>query len=132
MSRIFSCQIEIRFADLDAYGHVNNAIYFTYLESARTKAFASSFVDFLNAGLYFVVVQAECEYKKPIKLDDQFVHIEFTIEGLGRSSFTVNYRLLGKTGQHFANAKTVMVAIDAKSGTPTGIPEDVRQRLLGT
>ena len=130
MSKTYTCNIEIRFSDIDAYGHVNNAVYFTYLETARTKAFSSNFIDFMNKGLFFVVAQAECEFKKPIKLEDDQVTVEFTIEGLGRSSFAVIYRLLGNQGQHFANAKTVMVALDAKRGTPTGIPDDIRARLM--
>ncbi|OGH02737.1 MAG: hypothetical protein A2600_14165 [Candidatus Lambdaproteobacteria bacterium RIFOXYD1_FULL_56_27] len=131
MKQVFHSSIEIRFADLDAYGHVNNAVYFTYLESARTKAFSAKFIDFMNAGLFFVVARAECDYKKPILLEDETVEIDFTIQSLGRTSFEVVYDLKGKQGQLFAKAKTVMVALDAKKGGPVAIPESIRVGLLG-
>ncbi|OGG94483.1 MAG: hypothetical protein A2527_01355 [Candidatus Lambdaproteobacteria bacterium RIFOXYD2_FULL_50_16] len=130
MSHQFSCQIEIRFADLDAYGHVNNAVYFTYLETARVKVFTQNFVDFMNEGMFFVVAHAACDYKKPIRLEDGLVTIKFDIKTKGRTSFEVDYELLGPAGQLFATAKTVMVALDAKKGTPMAIPEGMMNRLL--
>lgn len=131
MKQVFHSSIEIRFADLDAYGHVNNAIYFTYLETARTKAFAANFVDFMNSGLFFVVARAECDFKKPIRLEDGSVEIDFTIESLGRTSFEVVYELKGREGQLFAKAKTVMVALDAQKGGPVAIPQSIWASLLG-
>jgi len=131
MNPSFSCEIEVRFADIDAYGHVNNAVYFTYLETARTKVFAQHFIDFMDSGLFFVVAQAECNFKKAIKLADSPVTVEFHIEGMGRSSFTVVYQLFGPKKQLFATAKTVMVALDAKRGTPTAMPTDIMEKLAG-
>ncbi|MFO7812351.1 MAG: thioesterase family protein, partial [Pelovirga sp.] len=56
----YTTSIDIRFADLDAYGHVNNAIFFTYLEHARVKMFQEYFGAFLDSSLLFLVVRAEC------------------------------------------------------------------------
>jgi len=131
MKPSFSCEIEIRFADLDAYGHVNNAVFFTYLETARTKVFSKNFIDFMSSGLFFVVAKAECEFKKPIVLEDGAVTVDFTIEAMGRSSFNVVYRLSGPKGQLFALAQTVMVALDAKRGTPTAMPQEIIDKLSG-
>ncbi|MDT8447987.1 MAG: thioesterase family protein [bacterium] len=130
MSQVFTATLEIRFSDLDAYGHVNNATYFTYLESARVKVFSERFIDFMNEGLFFVVARAECDYKKPIKLEDREVTINFHLSGQGRTSFEVDYEIFGPKGQLFAKAKTVMVALDAKTGSPMAIPQSIGQKLF--
>jgi acyl-CoA thioester hydrolase len=121
----FSTDIELRFSDLDAYGHVNNAVFFTYLETARTKLFLDKFIDFMNGGLLFLVVRAECEYRKPIRLSDHVV-VSMTVSRIGRSSFDIDYAVHNGSGVTFAAAKTAMVCYDDKSGKAVAIPEDFK------
>jgi len=118
----FSTDIELRFSDLDAYGHVNNAVFFTYLETARTKLFLDRFIDFMDGGLLFLVVRAECEYRKPIRLSDRVV-VSMNISRFGRSSFDIDYTLHDGSGSTFATAKTVMVCFDNKLARTVPIPE---------
>lgn len=122
-------EIEVRFADLDAYGHVNNAIYFTYLETARIKLFRERFASMLESGLLFLVVEANCRYLKPIELKDR-VFIDLSTEELGRSSFTLDYLLHDGQGKEFAKARTVMVCYDAQAGRTVRVPEDMRQAMI--
>lgn len=124
----FSTDIEVRFADLDAYGHVNNATYFTYLETARTKLFFENFIEFMNGGMLFLVVRAECEYHKPIQLTDR-VTVSMTVARLGNASFDIDYAVHNGNNISFATAKTVMVCFDQKLGRPTRLPESFRQVL---
>lgn len=124
----FSTEIELRFSDLDAYGHVNNAVFFTYLETARTKLFLDKFIDFLNGGLLFLVVKAECEYRKPIQLSDRVV-VSMNVSRLGSSSFDLEYSVHNGNGSTFATAKTVMVCYDGKIGKTVAIPEDIKNQL---
>ena len=124
----FSTDIEVRFADLDAYGHVNNAVFFTYLETARTKLFLHNFLDFLDGGLFFLVVRAECDYRQPIRLADRVV-VSMTVSRLGRSSFDLDYTIHDGKGVTFAGAKTVMVCFDRHRGRPVSLPETFRQAL---
>jgi len=125
---VFSTRIEVRFADLDAYGHVNNAVFFTYLETARTKLFLEKFIDFLDRGLFFLVVKAECEYLKPIGLSDRVV-VSMKVVRIGRSSFDIDYTVHDEGGTTFAAAKTVMVCYDGKSAKTVAMPEDFRVHL---
>ncbi len=125
----FQCSIEVRFADLDAYGHVNNAKYFTYLETARTKLFLENFVDFMNEGVLFIVVRAECDFKKPIRLQDA-VQIGLWVSTVGKTSFEVDYLIEDPQGRLYATAKTVMVAFDQKKNQPTALPEKFTQMFL--
>lgn len=126
--RDFSTTIEIRFADLDAYGHVNNAVVFSYLETARVKLFQEHFSDFMRSGLFFLVARAECDYRKPIDLNDQLA-ICIRVEKIGRSSFVLVYRLQDQQGNRFADARTVMVCFDQQQGRPVSLPEDLRRAL---
>jgi len=123
-----STEIEVRFADLDAYGHVNNAVYFTYLETARVKLFQELFAALPAAGILFLVVEASCRYRKPIELNDP-VFIDIETEELGRSSFTLAYRLHDGQGKEFATARTVMVCYNARAAKTIGLPEDIRAVL---
>lgn len=127
-SRRLSTDIEVRFADLDAYGHVNNATYFTYLETARTKLFMEKFVKFMDEGLLFLMAKAECEYRKPIGLADRVV-VSMAVARVGNSSFDIDYAVHNGSGVTFAAAKTVMVCFDRNLGRSVSIPESFRQAL---
>ncbi len=120
-----STEIEIRFSDLDAYGHVNNAIFFTYLETARVKLFRERFSALMQEGLLFLVVEASCRYRKPIELDDR-VLIDISTEEIGRSSFTFTYLVHDGRGKEFADARTVMVCFDQGRSKAVAIPDDFR------
>ncbi len=125
-----STEIEVRFADLDAYGHVNNAVFFTYLETARVKLFREQFTEMMQRGLLFLVVEASCRYRKSIALTDR-VHIDISTEDLGRSSFTLGYLIHDGCGKEFAEARTVMVCFDQGRGKTISLPDDFREALGG-
>jgi acyl-CoA thioester hydrolase len=125
----YSVPVELRFADLDAYGHVNNAVYFTLLETARTKLFYDKFIEFMEQSLLFLVVKAECEYKLPIELKDTVI-ITLDMARVGNASFDIDYVLHDGDGKVFGLAKTVMVCYDGKAKKTTRIPESFKQLLL--
>ena len=121
----FNTPIEIRFADLDAYGHVNNALFFTYLETARVKLFQQHFGAFLGSELMFLVVRAECDYRLPIELTDN-LQISISIDQVRHTSFNFSYQMHDAAGKVFAEAKTVMVCYDAKIKKPVAIPPEIK------
>ena len=123
-----SVPIELRFADLDAYGHVNNATYFTLLETARTKLLQDQFIEFMDQGLLFLVVKAECEYKKPMALKDSLI-VSLEMVRVGNSSFDIEYELHNDKGTTFARAKTVMVCYDGRAQKPVRMPESFKQQI---
>lgn len=118
-----STSVEIRFADLDAYGHVNNAVYFTYLETARTKLFHDKFMELMSQSMLFLVVKAECEYKFPITLTDNLI-VTLTVSRVGNSSFDIDYEMHNGNGKMFARAKTVMVCFDNNLQKPVRVPDN--------
>lgn len=126
----FTTPMDIRFADLDAYGHVNNALFFTYLETARVKLFQKYFGAFLDSPLLFLVVRAECDYHLPIMLNDPLL-ITLQVEQLKYTSFTISYQLHDGREREYATARTVLVAYDPAAKKPAAIPEEIRTTFAG-
>jgi len=116
----FRVPIDVRFRDLDAFGHVNNAVYFTYLEIARAAYFTvvrgrPHGVDDFGV----VVADAHCRYRSPAFYGERLV-IEIATVGLRSRSFELRYRLTVEgTGRVVAEAGTVLVAFDHQAKRTT-------------
>jgi acyl-CoA thioester hydrolase len=108
----------VRWDDLDAFGHVNNAVYLTYAQEAR---FAWSGI------LEMVVARAEVDFIAPIYDGDTF--LELWVSAIGNSSFTMTYEIKMK-GELVARVKTVQVTVDM--GTKKSHPIDDEQRAFLT
>lgn len=124
----FSTEIQVRFADLDAYGHVNHATFFTFLETARTIVFKETFLDLMKQGLLLMIIKAECSYLKSVDLTGKVI-VTMKLEEHRRTSFTLGYQVHDGQGSTFAEAKTVMVCFDEKRGKPVAIPEEMKQAM---
>jgi acyl-CoA thioester hydrolase len=126
----FSIAINVRFRDIDALGHVNNAVYFTYMEQAR--------VDYLQQlGLYkrtqsdpgIIIAEATCQYKAPIRMNAVVV-VKVRVSQIGNSSFTMDYQLEDQAGgQIMALGRTVNVAYDYVAGRSTPLLPEWRRAL---
>jgi acyl-CoA thioester hydrolase len=125
MPEKLSTTIEVRFSDLDAYNHVNNATYFTYLETARTKIFQELFRDLSSKGILLILVRAECHYKSPIQLYDHVV-VTLWIATTGKSSFEIEYEVHDGKGKTYATARTTMVCFDSGKKRVIPLPEHFR------
>ena len=109
----------VRWDDLDAMGHVNNAKYLTYAQEAR----------FAMLGLFnMVVARAEVDFKAPIHEGNIYVDVTIWIDAISKSSFTMVYEISSE-GTLFAKIKTVQVTVteDTKSSRPIS---DVQRDLL--
>ncbi len=125
MAQSYSTNIELRFSDLDAYGHVNSAVYFTYLETARVKLFHDFIRENSEQGIFSVVARAECDYKIPIMLYDEVI-VTLWVSRTGRSSFDLEYRLHDSQEKVYATARTTMVCFDSVKNVTVPIPESIR------
>lgn len=125
MAQTYSTSIELRFSDLDAYGHVNSAVYFTYLETARVKLFHDFFREVSEQGIFTVVARAECDFKIPIMLYDELV-VTLWVARTGRSSFDLEYRLHDGAEKTYATARTTMVCFDSIRNATVPIPESIK------
>ena len=152
----FTTDVSVRYADVDTYGHVNNATYATYLEEAR--------IDYLDAVLGeaaltasvdtgtddrgsgdadtgdgesddgsgdavgVVVANLEIDFLRSIGPVDA-VTVAVGVENLGRSSFTLEYAISSDDGRH-ATAETTMVAFDRAARESRPLPEEWRSALV--
>ena len=114
----FSLPIDVRFADLDALGHVNHAVFVTYLEHARTRWWQQLLAGRRFEEEGFVMARVEMDYRKPIALGDQ-VRVELRCAHLGHTSFALAYKVIReKDGVILAEAQTVQVMVDFATMRP--------------
>ena len=110
-------------------GHVNNSVYFTYLEVGRTAYWQELHHDYSYDVLDFVVARAECDYVSPAMLRET-VRVEVWLSKVGTSSFVLDYELFDEQSDRLiARGKTVQVMIDPKTGRPRAIAPELRERL---
>ncbi|MEE4272323.1 MAG: thioesterase family protein [Thermoanaerobaculales bacterium] len=121
----FVTTIQIRWRDIDAKNHVNNAAVVTFLETARTELWRAKFGGGLD--IPFVVARAEVVYRRELTIDDE-VRIGLWIEDLKGASYTFVYRIEAN-GEHAVDARTVMAHVDA-AGRPARIDSEMRERLM--
>jgi acyl-CoA thioester hydrolase len=120
----------VRWDDIDALGHVNNAKYLTYAQEAR---FHWSFYQFYerNETPYFidmVVARAEVDFIVPIYEGGLFVDVHIWVESIGTSSFVLNYEISSKGVLH-ARLKSVQVAISLATKKSRPLSDTEREFL---
>jgi acyl-CoA thioester hydrolase len=122
--------IEVRFADVDAFGHVNNAKYLTYFEQARVKYFNDIVdwtYDWSKEGI--ILAKADIDFIKPIHFRDDIV-VFTRCSRLGNKSFDLQYQLMSyKDGGEIlmSDCTTVMVAFDYVNKKSIGLPDKWKQ-----
>ncbi|HXG54156.1 MAG TPA: thioesterase family protein [Vicinamibacterales bacterium] len=131
---IFTHRLDVRFRDCDPMGHVNNAVYPTYLEQARFahwRALWGIDLEALPGGTPGVILaRLEIDYRRPAKYGE-VLEVRIGLERTGRTSFTYVYEIVDALGQLVVDARSVLVMYDYKHGTPVPIPDDIRQKLGG-
>lgn len=125
----FTVEIPVRFRDIDGMQHVNNAVYFSYMEQARSEWYRRT-IGIEHVGeLDFILARAECDFKAPIGYGETVVVTTWVTE-VGTSSFRFRYELRSKaTGTLFATGESVQVMYDYAVKKPKPIPPDLRKML---
>jgi acyl-CoA thioester hydrolase len=125
----FSTTLEVIWRDLDALGHVNNAVYFTYLEYARMKYLQElglAFRDPRDVGI--ILAEAACTYHSPLSLGER-VTVWVRVSEMRHSSFIFEYRMEGGDGRLAATGRTVQVCYDYAAGRSVPIPDRWRAAI---
>jgi acyl-CoA thioester hydrolase len=117
----------VRFRDLDPMGHVNNAVFLTYIESARV-----AFLQHLGAAatiedMSIIVARIEIDFRAPVGLGED-VDISVRASRFGGKSFDLDYELR-VDGKVVAEAKSVLVAYDYGTGQAIELPDEWREKL---
>ncbi len=126
----YEIALEVAFRDIDAMGHVNNAVFFAYFETVRIKFLGeimerSGLMGTELLDLPLILVEANCTYKSPALLTE-VLHIGTGISRFGTKSFDMLYRVLGEDGRLVAYGKTVQVMYDYIHRAAFPVPEQVR------
>jgi acyl-CoA thioester hydrolase len=133
---IFTHHLEVRFRDCDAMGHVNNAVYLTYLEETRfafwrASGLAGSADHGLRAedgALGVIVARVEIDYRRAAKHGDE-LRIHIGVAAIGRTSFTYEYEIVDAADTLIASARSVIVRYDYAAGRSVPLSEEIKQAL---
>lgn len=127
----YKTMIEMRFNDLDMMGHVNNAVYFTYMEIGRTKYWEQAIKwDWHKTGI--IIGQASIDYITPILLNDK-INMYIRTSRIGTTSFDLEYLIVKiVNGKEItcSKGKTVCVAFDYNAKKPVIIPDKERDKMI--
>lgn len=120
-------RVEIRWRDLDGFGHVNNSTYLTYLEEARDQYLT----DILGEAVHRVVIRRiEIDFVSGLTQDDDHVDVDVRLTGVGTSSLTLDERIVSVAdGRVAATAQTVMVHTDESRTASAPWPAEARAAL---
>jgi acyl-CoA thioester hydrolase len=125
----FSVPIEVRFNELDAMGHVNNAVYLTYFEVARNAFWLSLRGGNSYRDLNFIVVHTECDYRSPANFGE-VLDVFVRIAEMKNSSFVVEYQIIERRSKRIvASGRTVQALYDYDEQRVLPIPDDLRQSV---
>lgn len=121
-------EIEVRWRDLDVYGHVNHVVYLTYLEEARDEWLGRSLgapAEIWN----FVVARIAIDYRREVSLADDVVVARCRLGRIGTSSIRTLEQVVTRSGELAAEAEAVLVARDAESGRSRPLTSAERKAL---
>lgn len=112
----------VRFRDCDAMGHVNNAVYSTYLEEAR--------IGVLGDLIDFILARVEIDFRSELR-NGEDVEVRTRCSRIGTKSFDLEH-VISADGRVVAEAKSVLVAYDYERGESVPVPEELGRRLASS
>lgn len=119
---------QVIFRDVDAYGHVNNAVFFTYFEWVRTLLWfeLAGFGGATDIG--FIVAHAECDYRRPVHLEP--IEIKVRVGEMRTSSFDTHYEIRKTNGNEVAaTGKVTVVLYDWARDSKMPISDELRRKV---
>ena len=121
--------IPMRWGDMDAYGHVNNTVYFRFMEQARVEWCEEVGVEVRPGGLGPVIINASCTFLMPLTYPGM-VEVRTYVGSIGRSSFQtyVEMRIEGDE-RIYAEGAAKVVWMNTQTGKSVLVPEHIRAAL---
>jgi acyl-CoA thioester hydrolase len=122
---VFEHPVTIRWRDVDALGHVNHAVFLTYLEEGRDAFYAQV----LGSDPLYVVARIEIDLRAEVRYPDRRVTVRIEAERLGTTSLTTRETILTPSGETSARARVITVRWDAERRKPVPFSEAERAQL---
>jgi acyl-CoA thioester hydrolase len=110
----------VRFRDCDAMGHVNNAVYSTYLEESR--------IGVLGDLIDFILARVEIDFRSELRMGEK-VEVRTRCSRIGTKSFDLEHVISTSGGRVVAEAKSVLVSYDYARNVSVAVPDELRERL---
>lgn len=120
---------QLRWSDVDQFGHVNNNVYFALYDMCKTRYFLDVAGEDIFQRMAIVVANINANFLAPIYYPDEIV-IQTTMQKIGRKSFTLLQRAINaRTREVKCECSTIMVCYDRKEGCAMLMPDDVRKNI---
>jgi acyl-CoA thioester hydrolase len=123
--------VQVRFRDIDAFGHVNNAVVSSYVEQARVT-YLREVLDLDPIGpedrMPLILAMIQVEYLSPIFLEDR-LDIGSRVDWVGNTSIGMSHELRAEGGRDLARSSSVLVTYDYAQARPMPVPDDWRTAL---
>jgi acyl-CoA thioester hydrolase len=128
LPKVFACEMPLRFADMDADQHVNNAVYYRYMEEARMRWINTLGLAMVPPAPIPVLAASACSFRAPLHYPGA-VTVEVFLGRMGNSSVRTHYLLKngGASGPIAAEGFGVSVWVDPQTQKPIALPEAVRK-----
>ncbi|MGA9333215.1 MAG: thioesterase family protein [Rudaea sp.] len=126
--RLIDAHMTLRWRDLDAYNHVNNSTFLTYLEEARLTWLANLDGEWMGAQCAPVVAATQLNYRAQLSWPGT-IRVELFCERLGNTSLTISHRIVdaARPDNLYCDGNVVLVWIDQRSGKSVALPDVVRR-----
>src|SRR6056297_1896535 len=123
-------ELPVVWGEMDAFGHVNNIVFFRYLESARIEYFLRlGLTDYMKeTGIGPILAETSCRYFKPLQFPDT-VTVYARIDSMSESGFTMEYLIVSKNAGEAASGTGRVVIYDYNSNTKAAIPDTIRKAI---
>jgi acyl-CoA thioester hydrolase len=120
-------RLDVRFGDIDAFGHVNNAVFLTFVEQARISYLVEALhIDGIQR-LPLILARIEMDFRAPIFYGEP-LEVTTRVDWIGNTSFGVSHQVLAGPDAHVAaEAQTVLVTYDYATSRPVPVPDDWRR-----
>ena len=125
MDAVFEHPVDVRWRDVDALGHVNHAVFLTYLEEGRDAFYAQV----LGGDPMYVVVRLEVDLRAEVRYAERRVIVRIAMERLGTTSLTTRETVLTRANEVLAEARVVTVRWDRGHRQPVPFSEAERAQL---
>jgi acyl-CoA thioester hydrolase len=127
MSAAFELPVTVRWRDTDALGHVNHAVFLTYLEEGRDAFYTRT----LGADPMYVVVRLEVDFRAEVRHPDRRVTVRIEVERLGTTSLSTRETIITPAQETAAEARVTTVRWDPAARKPVPFTDAERARLTG-
>lgn len=126
---LFRMLLQLRWRDLDAFEHVNNSTFLTYLEEARVRWFDSIDGPWVTDEFAPLLAAVQLNYRRPLAYPSQ-IAVELYLDKVGTSSLTIGHAIASADGAAlYCDGNAVMVWVDRASGRPRPLPESIRRAV---